>query len=45
MYEQESQIISDRVKYVLKSRAEKGILKGSVAPFGYYCKDGTLFIA
>ncbi|NJJ35105.1 recombinase family protein [Clostridioides difficile] len=44
MYEQESQRISDRVKYALKSRAEKGIFKGSVAPYGYYCKDGTLFI-
>ena len=44
MYEQESQRISDRVKYALKSRAEKGIFKGSVAPYGYYCKNGTLFI-
>lgn len=44
MYEQESQRISDRVKYALKSRAEKGIFKGSIAPYGYYCKDGTLFI-
>src|SRR5699024_3197649 len=44
MYEQESQRISDRVKCALKSRAEKGIFKGSIPPYGYYCKDGKLFI-
>ena len=44
MYEQESQRISDRVKYSLKSRAEKGMFKGSVAPYGYYCDNGKLFI-
>ena len=44
MYEQESQRISDRVKYALKSRAEKGLFKGSIPPYGYYCKDGKLFI-
>lgn len=44
MYEQESQRISDRVKYALKSRAEKGIFKGSIPPYGYYCKNGKLFI-
>jgi site-specific DNA recombinase len=35
MYEQESQNTSNRVKETLRTRAKKGLYKGSNAPFGY----------
>lgn len=44
MYEQESQRISERVKYALKSRAEKGLFKGSIPPYGYKLENGKLHI-
>lgn len=44
MYEQESQRISERVKAALKIRAQKGLFKGSNAPYGYEVKDGKLYI-
>jgi site-specific DNA recombinase len=44
MYEQESQRTSERVKAALKSRAQKGLFKGSNAPYGYEIKDGRLHI-
>ncbi|MFJ8265762.1 recombinase family protein [Peribacillus asahii] len=42
MYEQESQRTSERVKLALKSGAQKGLFKGSNAPYGYIVKDGKL---
>lgn len=44
MYKQKSQRISYRVKYALKSRAEKRLFKGSITPYAYYYKYGKLFI-
>ena len=44
MYEQESQNTSNRVKETLKTRAKKGLFKGSNPPYGYTVKDGKLFI-
>jgi site-specific DNA recombinase len=45
MYEQESQRTSERVKAALKSRAQKGLFKGSNAPYGYTVKEGKLYIS
>ncbi|WP_256358482.1 recombinase family protein [Bacillus sp. sid0103] len=44
LYEQESQRTSDRVKAALKSRAQRGLFKGSNPPYGYAVKDGKLHI-
>lgn len=44
MYEQESQNTSHRVKETLRTRAKKGLFKGSNPPYGYEVKDGKLFI-
>ncbi|TCT18902.1 DNA invertase Pin-like site-specific DNA recombinase [Melghiribacillus thermohalophilus] len=44
MYEQESQHTSNRVKETLRTRAKKGLFKGSIPPYGYYLKDGKLYI-
>lgn len=44
MYVQESQNTSNRVKETLKTRAKKGLFKGSNPPYGYEVKDGKLFI-
>lgn len=44
MYEQESQNTSNRVKETLRTRAKKGLFKGSNPPFGYDVKDGKLHI-
>ncbi|MEK4735128.1 MULTISPECIES: recombinase family protein [Bacillus] len=44
MYEQESQNVSNRVKSALKTRAEKGLFKGSIPPYGYSLIDRKLFI-
>ncbi|MCY8996782.1 recombinase family protein [Bacillus inaquosorum] len=44
MYEQESQNTSNRVKETLKTRAKKGLFKGSNPPYGYEVKEGKLFI-
>jgi site-specific DNA recombinase len=44
MYEQESQNTSNRVKETLRTRAKKGLYKGSNAPFGYEVKEGKLYI-
>ncbi|MBY6088210.1 recombinase family protein [Priestia flexa] len=42
MYEQESQRTSERVKAALRSRAQKGLFKGSNPPYGYIVEDGRL---
>ncbi|MCA1022127.1 recombinase family protein [Halobacillus litoralis] len=44
MYEQESQRTSDRVKSSCQSRAEKGLFKGSVPPYGYSIANGKLLL-
>lgn len=44
MYEQESQNTSNRVKETLRTRAKKGIFKGSNPPYGYEVKAGKLYI-
>ncbi len=44
MYEQESQTTSNRVKETLKTRAKKGLFKGSNPPFGYELREGKLYI-
>lgn len=44
MYEQEAQRTSERVKETLKTRAKKGLFKGSTPPYGYTIKDGKLHI-
>jgi site-specific DNA recombinase len=44
MYEQESQNTSNRVKETLRTRAKKGLFKGSIPPYGYRVQDGNLFI-
>jgi len=45
MYEQESQRTSERVKAALKSRAQRGLFKGSNAPYGYTVQDGKLYLS
>jgi site-specific DNA recombinase len=44
MYEQESQKTSNRVKETLRTRAKKGLFKGSNPPLGYEVIEGTLHI-
>lgn len=44
IYEQESQRISERVKYALKNRTEKGLFKSSIPPFGYRIENGKLYV-
>lgn len=44
MYEEEAKRTSERVKAALRSRAHKGLFKGSNAPYGYHVKDGRLSI-
>lgn len=44
VYENEAATTSDRLKKMLKTRAMNGLFNGSIAPFGYYCKEGKLFI-
>ena len=44
LYEEESQRTSNRIKYSLKVKAEKGEFKGSVPPYGYEVKDGKLYV-
>jgi site-specific DNA recombinase len=44
MYEQESQRTSDRVKATLRTRASKGLFKGSIPPYGYEVREGKLYI-
>lgn len=44
IYELESQRTSDRVKSVLKLKAQRGEFKGSIPPLGYELTSGQLFI-
>jgi DNA invertase Pin-like site-specific DNA recombinase/ssDNA-binding Zn-finger/Zn-ribbon topoisomerase 1 len=44
MYEQESQNTSNRVKETLRTRAKKGLFKGSNPPYGYEVREGTLYV-
>lgn len=44
MCEQESQNTSKRVKETLKTRAKKGLFKGSNPPYGYEVEKGKLYI-
>ncbi len=44
VYELESRNTSNRIKDALRTRAEKGLFNGSVAPYGYQNIDSKLFI-
>ena len=44
IYENEAAATSDRLKKMLKTRAMNGLFNGSIAPLGYYCKEGKLYI-
>ena len=44
IYEQESQRTSNRIKFSLKVKAEKGEFKGSIPPLGYEVMDKKLYI-
>lgn len=44
MYEQESQNTSNRVKETLRTRAKKGLFKGSNPPYGYEVQEGKLYV-
>lgn len=44
IYEHESKQMSDRIKLALKSRAHRGVFKGSIPPYGYLVKEGKLHI-
>ena len=44
LYENESQKVSDRVKFSLNVKAEKGEFRSSIPPLGYKLKDGKLYI-
>lgn len=44
LYEQESQRISERVKYSLTNKIKRGEFKGSIPPFGYKIVNGQLQI-
>ncbi|UOQ44072.1 recombinase family protein [Halobacillus salinarum] len=44
IYELESQNTSNRVKETLRTRAKKGLFKGSNPPYGYEVKNGKLYI-
>lgn len=41
--EEELNDLSERTKYGLMARALDGKFNGSIAPYGYICKDGKLF--
>lgn len=42
--EYEAQKTGIRLKDMLTTRARKGLFNGSIAPYGYYCEKGKLFI-
>lgn len=44
LYEQESQRTSERIKYSKALRCRRGLFNGAIAPYGYYIKDGSLYI-
>lgn len=44
IYENESQATSERVKTTFRSRADKGLFKGSIPPYGYEVQNGKLHI-
>ena len=44
IYEQESQRTSERIKAALRTRAQKGLFKGAIPPYGYQVTDGKLYI-
>lgn len=44
LYEHESMQVSNRVKIAFKSRASRGLFKGSRPPYGYFVKDDKLHI-
>lgn len=44
LYEQESQRTSERIKYAKASRCRRGLFNGAIAPYGYYLKNGKLYI-
>lgn len=44
LYEQESQRTSERIKYSKASRCRRGLFNGAIAPYGYYIKDGSLYL-
>lgn len=44
LYENESQSTNERVKATFRSRAENGLFKGSIPPYGYVVKNGVLHV-
>lgn len=44
IYEHEAQATSNRIKHILRTRAELGLFNGGTPPYGYMCKDGKLYI-
>ncbi|QQZ09068.1 recombinase family protein [Heyndrickxia vini] len=44
LYQKESQNTSDRIKQALRTNAKDGEFIGSLAPYGYYVKNKTLYI-
>ncbi|MDK0910775.1 recombinase family protein [Clostridium perfringens] len=44
LYERESENTSSRLKAAFKSRANKGLFKGTIPPYGYKCENGHLII-
>jgi len=44
IYEQEAQRTSERIKTVIKTKAKRGLFKGSNPPYGYEVNEGKLFI-
>ncbi|EHK2427630.1 recombinase family protein [Clostridium perfringens] len=44
LYERESENTSSRLKAAFKSRANKGLFKGTIPPYGYKCENGCLII-
>lgn len=44
MYQKESQNTSDRIKSSLRANAKDGEFIGSIAPYGYYVKNKSLYL-
>lgn len=42
--EYEAQRTGQRLKAMLLTRAKNGLFNGSIPPYGYYCKEGRLFL-
>ncbi|EOU1462731.1 recombinase family protein [Clostridium perfringens] len=44
LYEKESDNTSRRLKAAFKTRSSRGLFKGPIPPYGYYCKNGKLYV-